>query len=124
MSNTEKVKVTSAEIIVSVIKGKPYFEIKYREVGKSNYNIGYSSYDLENVIGWKNECFEIVNTGRQINADRIRSMSDDELSYIVSSGCFDCSDVCKEFGSGCAFKCEHNNGYDLALEWLQSEVEE
>lgn len=57
----EKIKVTSLEIIVTGTKDKPYFEIKYKEVGKEDYNIGYSSYDLNNVFGWKEECFEIVN---------------------------------------------------------------
>lgn len=56
----EKIKVTSLEIIVTGTKDKPYFEIKYKEVGKEDYNIGYSSYDLNNVFGWKDECFEIV----------------------------------------------------------------
>lgn len=58
----EKVKVTSAEIIVTGTKDKPYFELKYKEVGKEDYSIGYSSYDLKNVVEWKNECFEVVGT--------------------------------------------------------------
>ena len=62
-SNIEKIKVESAEIIVTGIKEKPYYEIKYKEVGKDYYNIGYSSYDLNNVFDWKNECFEIVKGG-------------------------------------------------------------
>ena len=57
----EKIKVTSLEIIVTGTKDKPYFEIKYREVGKEDYSIGYSSYDLNYVFAWKEECFEIVN---------------------------------------------------------------
>lgn len=57
----EKIKVTSLEIIVTGTKDKPYFEIKYKEAGKEDYNIGYGSYDLNNVFGWKEECFEIVN---------------------------------------------------------------
>ena len=57
----EKIKVTNLEIIVTGTKDKPYFEIKYKEVGKKDYNIGYSSYDLNNVFSWKEECFEIVN---------------------------------------------------------------
>ena len=56
----EKVKVTSLEIIVTGTKDKPYFEIKYKEVGKEDYYIGYSSYDLNNVFEWKEECFELV----------------------------------------------------------------
>ena len=57
----EKIKVTSLEIIVTGTKAKPYFEIRYKEVGKKDYSIGYSSYDLNNVFEWKEECFEIVN---------------------------------------------------------------
>ena len=59
-SMEEKIKVTSLEIIVTGTKDKPYFEIKYKEVGKEDYNIGYSSYDLNNVFDWKEECFELV----------------------------------------------------------------
>ena len=56
----EKIKVTSLEIIVTGKREKPYFEIKYKEVGKRDYKIGYSSYDLNNVFAWRDECFEIV----------------------------------------------------------------
>ena len=41
-----KIKVSEIEIIVTGKKEKPYFEIKYREVGKRYYNIGFSSYNL------------------------------------------------------------------------------
>ena len=37
----EKIKVSEIEIIVTGKKEKPYFEIKYREVGKRHYNIGF-----------------------------------------------------------------------------------
>lgn len=57
----EKIKVTSLEIIVTGKKDKPCFAIKYKEVGKEDYNIDYSSYDLNNVFYWKEKCFEIVN---------------------------------------------------------------
>ena len=57
----EKVKVTSLEIIVTGTKNKPYFQIKYKEVGNEEYNIGYGSYDLNYVFDWKENCFEIVN---------------------------------------------------------------
>ena len=60
-TNYREKKVASAEIIVTGTKGKPYFEIRYKEVGKEDYSIGYSSYDLNNVFGWKEECFEIIN---------------------------------------------------------------
>ena len=62
----EKIKVTSLEIIVTGKREKPYFEIKYKEVGKRDYKIGYSSYDLNNVFAWRDECFEVVNHKRNI----------------------------------------------------------
>ena len=57
---TEKIKVTKLRIIVSGTKDKPYFELMYKEVGKEYFNIGYSSYDLNNVFDWKEKCFELV----------------------------------------------------------------
>ena len=57
---TEKIKVTKLRIIVSGTKDKPYFELMYKEVGKEDFNIGYSSYDLNNVFDWKEQCFELV----------------------------------------------------------------
>ena len=56
----KKLRVTSAQIIVTGTKEKPYYEIKYREVGKENYCIGYSSYCLDNVFEWLEECFDLV----------------------------------------------------------------
>lgn len=57
---TEKIKVTKLRIIVTGTKEKPYFELMYKEVGKEDFNIGYSSYDLNNVFDWKEKCFELV----------------------------------------------------------------
>lgn len=61
MMREKKTKVTSLEIIVTGTKENPYFEIKYKEVGKEDYCIGYGSYNLNNVLDWKEECFEIIN---------------------------------------------------------------
>lgn len=55
-----KLKVLSADIIVVGTKDKPYFEIKYKEVGKKHYNIGLGSYYLDYVFEWKDECLEVV----------------------------------------------------------------
>lgn len=57
---TEKIKVTKLRIIVTGTKEKPYFELMYKEVGKKDYNIGYSSYNLNNVFDQKEKCFELV----------------------------------------------------------------
>lgn len=49
-----KIKVTSADIVARKTTNKPYYEIKYREIGGNEYHIGYGSYDLNR------EWFEIV----------------------------------------------------------------
>ena len=70
-SKTERIKVSCLDIIVTMIGKKPYYEIKYKEIGEDYYHVGYSSYKLENVLAWKDECFEIVKECRpQTNADR------------------------------------------------------
>lgn len=55
-----KNKVTNLDIVVQVIGGKPYYSLKYKELGNNYFNVGYSSYSLENVITWKNEYFDMV----------------------------------------------------------------
>lgn len=55
-----KLKVTEARIITGGTKTKPYYKIKYLEVGNEKYSIGFGSYILENVQQWLEENFEIV----------------------------------------------------------------
>lgn len=62
----EKIKVSEIEIIVTEKKEKPYFEIKYREVGKRHYNIGFSSYNLDYVFDWKEKNFEVIKPKNNI----------------------------------------------------------
>ena len=117
MSSFEKNKVTSLEIIVRMVGDKPYYELKYREVGKEYYSVGYSSYDLKIVLDYIATYFEIVESGKQTNADRIRNMSDEELAKNLCL-LLDCR-KCPTFktcnvGSMC---------YANLLEWLQSEAE-
>lgn len=120
-ANAEIVKVDSLEIIVRMIDNKPYYEVKYREVGKEDYSIGYSSYDLNIVLGFIAEYFEIAENDRQTNADRIRNMSDEELVELITElnknclagiGKCDCSTykTCQ--------KCDVE-----VKKWLQSEAE-
>lgn len=56
-----KLVVDDIEVIVRGIANKPYYEIKYREVGNDDYNIGFGSYDLNNVLKWKEEEVEVVS---------------------------------------------------------------
>lgn len=60
-TETEKIKVKSLDIIVNGTAKKPYYEIKYITLDGVT-RIGYSSYILENVFDWKENCFEIVAT--------------------------------------------------------------
>ena len=49
----KKMKVKEIDIIVRGKPDKPYYEIKYKEVGKRYYNIGCGSYCIDNVFKWK-----------------------------------------------------------------------
>lgn len=117
-----KNKVTSLEIIVRMIDNKPYYEIKYKKVGEDYYHVGYSSFNIDNVLKWRDECFELVDA-KVTNADRIRNMSDEEMAErIASNWDFNCADYCDSFSGGCAFECG-KKAKEIALKWLQSEVE-
>jgi len=82
----EKIKVTSLEIIVTGTKAKPYFEIRYKEVGKKDYSIGYSSYDLNNVFEWKEESFEIVNQVAEEHEQEVCEWKPHEDVYSTKCG--------------------------------------
>lgn len=60
----EKIKVESIDIVVIGAKEKPYYAIKYRKVGSNDDCIGYGSYTLGYVLGWKEQCFELVERKR------------------------------------------------------------
>lgn len=108
-TNAEIVKVDSLEIIVRMIGNKPYYEVKYREVGEKDYSVGYSSYDLKIVLGFIAEYFEIAESDKHTNADRIRNMSDEELAEFLVG-------FKNTFG-------EEYEGKSSCMDWLQSETE-
>ena len=116
-----KAKVDSLEIIARTLDDKPYYELKYRQVGKKDYSIGYSSYDLKTVLGYIDEYFEIVESDKQTNADRIRNMSDEELAE------FNLCPHMVNWKKGNYDTCVHPNDKDACkkcmLDWLQSEAE-
>lgn len=119
-----KNKVTSLEIIVRMIDNKPYYEIKYKKVGEDYYQVGYSSFNIDNVLKWRDDCFELVYV-KTTHADRIRNMSDEEMAKrIASSPNFNRADYCDSFSDGCAFRCNRKEReLALTLNWLQSEAE-
>lgn len=109
-----KNKVTSLEIIVRMIDNKPYYEIKYKKVGEDYYHVGYSSFNIDNVLKWRDECFELVDA-KATNADRIRNMSDEELAEFLCKVKSDYQWMEHEFPSE-----EEHGEWE---EWLQSEAE-
>lgn len=62
----ECIKVSEIDIIVSMMNGKPYYEIKYKKVGEDYYHIGYSSYNLDFVLEWKRKCFSLVRERKSV----------------------------------------------------------
>ena len=75
----EKIKVTSAEIIVTGDLKSPYYEIKYLKVGENKYTIGYGSNDVEDVIDSYNTCFEFVADELE-PAERIRQLEKEKAA--------------------------------------------
>ncbi len=78
-AENKRIKVSCLDVIVTTTGKAPYYEIKYKEIGEDVYHVGYGSYKLDNVLAWRDECFELVRDTRT-NADRIRSMTDEELA--------------------------------------------
>lgn len=109
-ANMNKAKIDSLEIIARTLDDKPYYELKYRQVGKKDYSIGYSSYDLKTVLGYIDTYFEIVESDKQTNADRIRNMSDEELAEFLATVTSDAI-------------CGSSWDYDGWIKELQSEAE-
>lgn len=72
-AKVNKAKVDSLEVIAQMLDNKPYYELKYRLVGKKDYSIGYSSYDLKIVLGYIDEYFEIVENDRKERIEKNES---------------------------------------------------
>ena len=98
---TEKIRTHHAKIVVECTTGKPYYSIEWFDAAKQEYYVGYSSYVIDNVLGWLKEYFEIVEAPKT-NADRIRAMTDEELAHFLA---------------------RHLNKKDYGLEWLKHPVE-
>ena len=56
----DKIKVSSAEIVVHGTKESPYYEIKYFDLSDNKTHIGYSSYNLDVVFDYLEKYFEVV----------------------------------------------------------------
>lgn len=126
MSKVKEERVTDLSIIMEMIDSKPYYSVQYRNVGENGYNIGYSSYNLKIVLEFIDEYFEIVESDRQTNADRIRNMSDEELADWLHNMC-DFEKDEEPYKSIYNLDTEKeekiHDSYGDLLNWLQSEAE-
>ena len=55
------------------------------------------------------------------NTDRIKSMSEEELTELFHEIPFDCAERCPDFGNGCLGTCTHDAGRDFIRDWLNEE---
>lgn len=55
-----KTKVARADIVITK-RTRPYFEIRYFELDRQVYCLGFSSHNLFNVLKWRKEYLEIVD---------------------------------------------------------------
>ena len=112
-----KIKTHHARIVVDGTAEKPYYSIEWYDHTKNEYFLGYSSYYIGYVFKWLEECFEIVEDNKT-NADRIRSMTDDELNDlfhdIYNAGVDDASSY--EWG-------HRKNSFEWTMDWLQQPAE-
>ena len=115
---TEKIRTHHAKIVVECTTGKPYYSIEWFDAAKQEYYVGYSSYVIDNVLGWLKEYFEIVEAPKT-NADRIRSMSDEELAEFIC-GIYDEDKDYGKFIDGCFIP--YYNQYSIK-EWLEQTAE-
>lgn len=122
MNKVKEERVTDLSIIMEMIDSKPYYSVQYRNVGENGYNIGYSSYNLKIVLEFIDEYFEIVESDKQTNADRLRNMSDEELAEFLDIVGEDgiSSQVCDIPCDCCCEKTECSKCWE---DWLQSEAE-
>lgn len=84
-----KLVVDDIEVIVRGVVNKPYYEIKYREVGNDDYNIGFGSYDLNNALKWKEEEFEVVSEKEEKETKEVtnRMLLEHMKEIEIAQGC-------------------------------------
>lgn len=75
--NVDKVRVSSAEIVVHGTKENPYYEIEYFDLSDNEIHIGFSSYKLDVVFGNLEKYFDIVN--EENKSDQVQDYHSDDL---------------------------------------------
>ena len=75
--NVDKVRVSSAEIVVHGTKENPYYEIEYFDLSDNEIHIGFSSYKLDVVFEYLEKYFDIVN--EENKSDQVQDYHSDDL---------------------------------------------
>lgn len=75
--NVDKVRVSSAEIVVHGTKENPYYEIEYFDLSDNEIHIGFSSYKLDFVFEYLEKYFDIVN--EENKSDQVQDYHSDDL---------------------------------------------
>lgn len=65
-----KIKVTEANIVSEGSFEKPYFLIQYKEIGEINHRLGYGSYNINCVLEWLREEFELVKEEEVVKKEK------------------------------------------------------
>ena len=121
-----KIRTHHAKIVVECTTGKPYYRIEWFDTAKQEYYLGYSSYCIDNVLGWLKESFEIVEAPKT-NADRIRAMSDEELAVWLSEK-YAAESIYRAREQGheptaTQVKALHEGLYTIWMQWLRQPAE-
>lgn len=75
----DKVRTSSAEIVVHGTKEKPYYEIEYFDLSDNEMHVGFSSYKLDVVFGYLEKYFEIMD-----NKEELDQMQDYHIGDLIS----------------------------------------
>lgn len=75
------IEVDRLEIVSELLEGKPYYSIRYHEIGTDTYNIGYSSRSISVVLDFIKTFFKIIPDKSFIYGDKI-------INYSINHDCY------------------------------------
>lgn len=129
---SERLPEKSYGCLVTVMDFEPLTQTDFENI--LPYFVGYDGHGWNNadgetipfeVIAWmpQPEPYRESEPHKQTNADRIRSMTDEELAEFIARNNYDCANYCEDAKCGCSWSCG-NKDKTIALQWLQKESEE
>lgn len=109
-TNITKEKVVDIQLVWNIVQEKPYYSIRCKLFGENSYHIGYSSFNYENVLRWKDEHFVLVKEDAFMSVERSMEEIQERIHTINSDYSND-----KELDS---YKC----ALEVALDVLKKQV--